>query len=157
MHELATAAQTNISSIAEQLGTSLQVLRHLLQLHPPPAPQLTRHQFRARGQALAAAQAALSRAELTRLYCEERRSLGEIAAEFGIHRITLTRLANEYAIPLRRYRTARTVIDPDWLYDQYVHHRRTLTDLAQEKGMSPANMRRWATILDIPLRPRGGN
>ncbi|MEU8928174.1 hypothetical protein AB0D10_46035 [Kitasatospora sp. NPDC048545] len=84
MHQLITAGQSNISTIAERLGTSVEVLRHLLQLHlPSPAP-LTHHQFRARGQAIAAAQAALSREQLTRLYCEEGKSLGEIAADFGI-------------------------------------------------------------------------
>ncbi|MFD0348388.1 LysR family transcriptional regulator [Kitasatospora aburaviensis] len=155
MHELVMAAQSNISTIAEQLGTSVEVLRHLLQRHPPPPPPLTSHQFRARGQAIAAAQAVLSREELTRLYCDERRSLGEIAEGFGLNRITLTRLANEYAIPLRRYRTARTVIDRTWFYEQYVHHHRSLADLAQEKAMSPANMRRWAKILGVPLRSRG--
>jgi hypothetical protein len=48
------------------------------------------------------------------------------------------------------------VISRDWLYDQYVNHQRTLPDLAQDTGMSTANMARWATFHGIPLRPRGG-
>lgn len=40
--------------------------------------------------------------------------------------------------------------------EQYIHYRRTLADLAREKGMSPANMARWAHAHEIPLRPRGG-
>lgn len=50
MRELVTAGQNNISTVVEQLGTSVEVLRHLLQLHPPSPPPLARHQFRARGQ-----------------------------------------------------------------------------------------------------------
>jgi hypothetical protein len=48
------------------------------------------------------------------------------------------------------------VIDRDWLLEQYVGRRRTLSDLAREKSMSTATMTRWAHLHQIPLRPRGG-
>ncbi|GAA2351729.1 hypothetical protein SVIO_002210 [Streptomyces violaceusniger] len=43
-------------------------------------------------------------------------------------------------------------VEANWLFEQYVHRRRTLRDLAREKGMSPAHMNRWANTHNIPLR-----
>ncbi|MFC1417559.1 LysR family transcriptional regulator [Streptacidiphilus cavernicola] len=42
------------------------------------------------------------------------------------------------------------------MIEQYVNQRRTLPDLARERGMSTANMARWAKFHGIPLRSRGG-
>lgn len=47
-------------------------------------------------------------------------------------------------------------VERDWLIEQYVHQRTTLPDLAREKGMSTANMARWAKTHNTPLRSRGG-
>ncbi|WP_225448520.1 LysR family transcriptional regulator [Streptacidiphilus sp. P02-A3a] len=85
--------------------------------------------------------------------------MNQIAALSGFSRGVLTRLAQEYEIPLRDgpqdYRR-RGDVDRDWLIEQYVHQRRTLPDLAREKGMSTANMARWAKTHNITLRSRGG-
>ena len=51
---------------------------------------------------------------------------------------------------------ARKTVDRDWLYDQYVTKRRALPDIAEEAGMSTANMARWAETHAIPMRGRGG-
>jgi hypothetical protein len=67
-------------------------------------------------------------------------------------------LARQHGIELRRPQGRRRLehIDRDWLYTEYVVHRRALPDLAAEKGMSTANMSRWAMTHGIPLRGRGG-
>ncbi|WP_232783743.1 helix-turn-helix domain-containing protein [Mycobacteroides franklinii] len=41
-------------------------------------------------------------------------------------------------------------------YTQYVTHHRTLPDIAQECGITPANLGLRAKALDIPIRGRGG-
>jgi hypothetical protein len=101
----------------------------------------------------------VTRETFTRLYVDEHRSLPQIAERTGFSRKVLTELAHEYGIPLRNgaqdYKRRGTV-DRDWLFEQYVVRLRTLPDLAREKGMSTANMARWAKIHNIPLRSRGG-
>ena len=84
-------------------------------------------------------------------------SLHDIAATVGVSRQTIARLAVDYGLPLRQPgRHARTTIDRDWLYDQYVNKHRALPDIAKEAGMSTANIARWAKRYAIPLRGRGG-
>ena len=84
-------------------------------------------------------------------------SLRDIAATVGVSRQTIAHLAHDYDLPLREPGLhARTTIDRDWLYDQYVNKRRTLPDIANEAGMSTANMARWAKKHAIPMRARGG-
>ncbi|MFD3723355.1 LysR family transcriptional regulator [Streptomyces sp. NPDC058674] len=94
-----------------------------------------------------------------RLYLDEHRSLQQIANLVGFSRPVLTELAREYGIALRAgpqdYKP-RGTIEREWLIEQYVVRRRTLPDLAREKGMSSANMARWAHTHNLPLRPRGG-
>ncbi|WP_308369427.1 MULTISPECIES: LysR family transcriptional regulator [unclassified Streptomyces] len=95
----------------------------------------------------------------TRLYLDEYHSLQRIADLTGFSRNVLTELAREYGIALRegpQDYTPRGTIEREWLVEQYVVRRRTLPDLAQETGMSTANMARWAHTHKIPLRPRGG-
>lgn len=84
-------------------------------------------------------------------------SLKDIAATVGVSRQIIARLARDYDLPLRESGLqARTTIDRDWLYDQYVNKRRALPDIAQDAGMSTANMARWAKTHAIPMRGRGG-
>lgn len=91
------------------------------------------------------------------LYERQRLSLREIGDLVGVGRNTITALARGYEIPLRDPKPfVRSAVESDWLYEQYVNHRRTLRDIATELGMSPTNLARWAKKLDIPVRPRGG-
>jgi hypothetical protein len=83
-------------------------------------------------------------------------SLRDIAVLIGVSRQVIGNLARDYEIPLRPARVqARTTVDQEWLYDQYVNELRALPDLAQEAGTSTANMARWAKKYEIPLRGRG--
>jgi molybdenum-dependent DNA-binding transcriptional regulator ModE len=87
----------------------------------------------------------------------ERKSLDDIGAHVGVGRSTVTCLAREYGIPLRRaHRRAHPLVDRDWLHEQYVTEGRTLFGIAAECGMSSATMCRQAKKHGIPVRSRGG-
>ena len=68
---------------------------------------------------------------------------------------TVAALAHQYGIDTRHKPRLHDEIDRDWLYTEYVVHRRTLPDLAAEKGMTAPNMSRWAQRHGIPRRPPG--
>ena len=131
----------------------------VLDEHPAPAAPLTAAQARVTGRVRHAARQVLTEKEFRRRYGDQHQSLYDIARQTGFSRKVLTQLATEYGITLREgpedYKR-KGVIDRDWLLEQYVDRGRTLPDLAREKGMSSANMTRWAHFHQIPLRPRGG-
>ncbi|MFC0115662.1 LysR family transcriptional regulator [Kibdelosporangium aridum] len=148
LHQLIRRHNNNtLSQCAEQLGTTIDVVRHLLERQPAPPTAQPR----------TLARTALSKHDLVDLYHRQQLTLHEIGNRIGVSRQTITRLAREYGIQLRPASPLpRVGIDRDWLYEQYVTRRRTLPDLAREAGMSTANMARWAKTHHIPLRPRGG-
>ena len=152
------AERIKLGAAAAHLGTDLHTIRYVLENHPAPRadpPPGTRSGSYNRGYRIA--KAALSRDRLADLYHRQRMSLREIADSIGVSRQVIARLARDYDIPLRGPgRHARTTIDRDWLYDQYVNKLRVLPDLAKEAGMSTANMARLAKKHGIPLRGRGG-
>lgn len=159
LHRLVRQRKHPVRHAAETLGISIETVRQVLDEQPAPMPSLTKAQLQARGMTTAKAMEALPKSELAHHYFEEYRSFQQIADITGFSRQTLMRLARAYGIPLRDgpqdYNRAG-IIDRDWLFEQYVNQRRTLPDLAREKGMSVANMTRWAHRHGIPLRPRGG-
>jgi len=99
---------------------------------------------------------ALPQHELTELYFNQRLSLHEIGRRVGVSSHTVSRLAREYGISLRKGRRPRTVIDRAWLYEQYITRRRNFSHLGRETGMSATTMKRWAYSLGIPIRGGGG-
>ncbi|MFE1728768.1 TniQ family protein [Streptomyces bacillaris] len=159
LHRLVRQRKHPVRHAAETLGISIETVRQVLDEQPAPMPSLTKAQLQARGMTTAKAMEALPKSELARHYLEEYRSFQQIADITGFSRQTLIRLARAYGIPLRDgpqdYNRAG-IIDRDWLFEQYVNQRRTLPDLAREKGTSVANMTRWAHRHGVPLRPRGG-
>ncbi|MFF3746917.1 TniQ family protein [Streptomyces kronopolitis] len=159
LHQLVRERQHPVQHAAQVLGTTVEAIRHVLDEHPAPAPPLTKNTARATGRIRQQARQAIPEEHFTQLYLDEHRSLQQIAALTGFSRKVLTELAHEYGIQLRdgpqNYKP-RGTIDRDWLIEQYVHRRRTLANLAREKGMSTANMARWAKTHNVPLRPRGG-
>ena len=150
VHQVTRQGQATLQETAEQAGTTIAAVRYLLEERPAPMEP------RARGQVRAASRMALPKNELAELYLDQRLSLHEIGRRVGISSQTVSHLAHEYGISLRKGRRPRTVIDRAWLYEQYVTRRRTLNDLARETGMSTANMNRWAHSLGIPIRGGGG-
>jgi hypothetical protein len=159
LHELARESAHPVRSAAEVMGTTIDVVRFVLDEHPAPAAPLTAAQARATGAVRHAARQVLTEKEFRRRYVDRHQSLYDIAKQTGFSRQALARLAAEYGIVLRdgpQDYKRKGVIDRDWLYEQYVGQGRTLPDLAREKNMSTANMARWAHLHRIPLRSRGG-
>lgn len=159
LHNLMGIGGMTLGAAAARLHTSLDTVRYLLGSHPalrptrPSGTQVTSVHNRA----YCTAKAVLPRDRLVELYQHQRMSLREIAATVGVSRQTITRLARDYDLPLREpHQYARKTVDRDWLYDQYVTKRRALPDIAEEVGMSTANMARWAKTHAIPIRGRGG-
>ncbi|MFJ5224267.1 TniQ family protein [Streptomyces sp. NPDC088400] len=159
LHQLVREREHPVRHAAETLGISIEAVRQLLDQQPAPMLSLTDAQSKARGKIFVKAIEVLPKPELSRLYLEEHRSFQHIADLSGFSRPTLIRLARTYGIPLRdgpQDYNRHGTINRDWLFEQYVDLCRTLPDLAREKGMSVANMTRWAHRHSIPLRPRGG-
>jgi hypothetical protein len=159
LHRVMAIDGTKLGTVARRLNTSLDTVRNLLENHPAPGPDPKPNAPLPvpYNRAYSAAKAALSRERLVDLYEHQRMSLRTIAESVGVSRQTIRRLACDYDLPLREPGLqARTTIDRDWLYDQYVNKRRALPDIAQEAGMSTANMARWAKTHAIPMRGRGG-
>ena len=149
LHSLVRDSRSSLTATAQQLGITLEAARHILGTHPAPAapPQ---------SNAAENARATLPKELLTNLYVDQQLALQKIAHRVGVSRRTITQLCDEYGIARRGHgRPFRAAISRDWFYDQYVNHRRTLPDLAQEAGMSPTNLARWAKVHNI-LRLRGG-
>lgn len=149
LHRLIRDKNQGLRESAERLDTTIDVVRLVLETEPAPRAQVA-------VRALDTARTAISKDDLADLYHRQQLSLHEIASRVGVSRQTITRLAREYDVDIRTATPPRIVVDRDWLYEQYVVHRRSLPDLAHECGMSTANMARWAKTHEIPLRGRGG-
>jgi hypothetical protein len=158
MHDLIRLQGLTAARAAESLGTTIETVRYLMECHPAAPAPMTVQQARAVGGFRRWARTVLPADQFARLYEQEGLSLEQPAARYGLTRSVATALAREYGIIIRRPGgpAPRVVISRDWLYDQYVNQQRTLTELAQETGMSGSNMGRWATKLNIPIRPGGG-
>ncbi|MBB5913931.1 uncharacterized protein YerC [Nocardia transvalensis] len=144
-----------LGATAASLGVKLDVVRYLLAVHPAPRDGYVRAGKMA--YSMHAAKAALPHELLIDMYERQGASLAEISTRTGFSRQVVARIARSYGITVRAPgRRARQTVDETWLYDQYVTHQRTLPELAEEAGMSTANMARWAKRYAVPLRPRGG-
>ena len=82
-------------------------------------------------------------------------TLRDIATRYHADRKTVAALAHQYGIDTRHKPREHEEIDRNWLYTEYIVHRRTLPELAAEKGMSTMNMSLWAQRHGIQRRPRG--
>jgi transposase-like protein len=102
VHHLANRPRVTISSIARQLDTTIDVVRHLLIEHPATLHRVQGQQPR-RSKTSAAMRAALSAQTLTELYHHQGLSISAIAKQFGTTSGTVTRIAAEQEITLRRF------------------------------------------------------
>ena len=77
-------------------------------------------------------------------YHQQRMTLRDIASRYHVDRKTVARLAHQYGIDTRQGRPREhEEIDRNWLYTEYIVHRRTLPELAAEKGMSTLLRLSW--------------
>ena len=100
IHRFVSAEGLSLSAVARQTGTTLDVVREILNCRPAPR-LLSEATLRAVGEPTARARHALSRDQFLHLYLERWLSLAVIAAQFDVSRQTITRLAHEYGITLR--------------------------------------------------------
>jgi len=160
LHHALRVNDQQLGVAAQQLGTTLDVVRFVLEVHPAapkPAVDQSPVSERSPGASYLCAKQVLQPERFVDLYQRQRLSLSEIGATIGVSRQTVSRLARDYAIPLREPKPyVRQTLDRDWLYEQYVAKRRTISDIADEVGMSPASVFRWISTYEIPTRARGG-
>ncbi|WP_230990318.1 hypothetical protein [Rhodococcus oxybenzonivorans] len=149
LHDLVRRDSTALSEIARQLGTTIDVIRHLLENHPAPASPTAAERFGRRATQTAAVEA-LSRTQFVDLYCGQRRTLAEIAAMIGVSRKVAGRLARHHGITPT---AGGPPVDPAWFHDQYVNQRRTLRELGYEAGRDVPRMSRIAKQYGIQIRP----
>lgn len=149
LHQLIRTHDHTPGRAAETLGTNIEVVRHLLEIHPAPrAPRTS-----TKGSAYPTAKAALGPEELADLYLRQRRSIAEIAARIGVADHVIARLARDYNIAVRPAGRQRTThVDRDWLHQQYVQLGRPLSVLAREQGLTYVTMANWAARHNIPIR-----
>lgn len=155
LHRLIRESEMTATQAAEHLGTTLDMVRYLLDRHPapdvtprPPRPAPVSDPVRA----------ALDPATFARLYVDQRMSLRAIGDLYGVKADVIRGIADEYRIPIRtpkEYRH-RQEFTREWLHQQYVTRRRTLADIAEETGMTMSNVAKRARTHKIPLRSRGG-
>ncbi len=152
LHHLIRDEERTPGQTAEKLGTTLDTIRHLLDVHPAPlAPGAA-----ANRSAYLTAKAAFPPDTLADLYLHQRLSTAAIADRIGVDATVINRLARDYHIPIRlagRQRT--TTVDKDWLHEQYIIQGRTLTELAEEAGITWSTMASWTHHYNIPLRRLG--
>ena len=151
LHHLVEHGRT-IREAARQLHTSPDAVRYVLTQHPANVPQSSAPTT----PALTGLAARLPPEILSAHYHQQRMTLRDIASRYHVDRKTVARLAHQYGIDTRQGRPREhEEIDRNWLYTEYIVHRRTLPELAAEKGMSTMNMSLWAQRHGIQRRPRG--
>jgi TniQ len=100
LHDLLRDEQLSVCQAAQRLNASPATLQYLLETAPPPTT-LSVSQFRARGGVFVGARTAITKSDLLELYQRQHRSLVDIGRLVGVSRQTITRLAREYAVPIR--------------------------------------------------------
>ena len=160
LHRLIRQQQLPPGVAAKQFSVSVDAVRVTLEEHPaprqprrPPAPSTT---VRRTGPAYQKASLALPRSRFVELYEHQHASLRHIAAMIGVSKQTVTELARDYRISLRRPQSPRKyTFDRDWLYREHVIKGRALAELARERGVSGATMTKNAKMHNIPVRRLG--
>ncbi len=155
LHRLIGVEKHRIGVAAQLLGTTWDTVHYLLVTNPCPAQPTHICGRRRYGTSYRCAQSALTPQRFRQLYDNEGLPLSHIAHDIGVEPAVLIRLADDYGIRLRTAANPAVVVDRDWLYAQYVYQRRSLDDLAREKGISKPQMQAWLTRYDIPRRPVG--
>lgn len=146
---------------ATQMGVPLEYLRIIFETRPPQkraratgregsSPQSRLASARARRRA----QKELTDEFLLREYLTEKKSIDQIGAEAQIPVFLIReRIGRTGLLTLRH--PGRKQIDEHWLRKQYLHHARSLAEIAEELGTSSSHVGRHARAAGIELRPRG--
>ena len=99
IHELITHHKMSPRAAARQAGTTIDVIRAILDEHPAPPQPLTPGQARSAGRAVAALRARLAPRDLDDLYTSQKISPRQLSRQFGTSRNTILTLLDEYWTP----------------------------------------------------------
>jgi hypothetical protein len=97
LHRMIREHEMTATQAAVQLGTSLDVVRCLLDQHPAPA---TAERPIRIAQVSDPVRAALDPALFTQLYCEQKLSLRAIGERYGVNADVIRGIAGDYEIPI---------------------------------------------------------
>ena len=132
-------------NIAEQLGTTIDVIRYLLTdapaRHPPDrrSPDLRDR---------------LTRSQFHYLYQQKQMTCTEIAQLHAVSRSAVCALGHEYGLPIQRGSRRIRPISRDWLHDQLTTKQLSYSEIGRDAGMSRQVIRRRAKEYGITPPPR---
>ncbi|MFF9641009.1 TniQ family protein [Kitasatospora aureofaciens] len=154
VHRLVHVENRSMLQTAAALGTNHTHIRFALDLiepkrnHSQPSSRGSTWKHRERARTLLTAEF------FKREYTAAGKTAGAIAKELDMPRDIVVEFARKAGLTLRQ--SPRPVdIDPDWLKDQYVNHKRSTLSLAEEAGTEDMTILRRLRQLGIPIRPSG--
>jgi TniQ len=145
LHEAIRDGTTSMAAAARHFQLPIPAVRFLLERSPVARP-IVRRQSQ-----LAYAITQLSKSEFDRLYQRDRLSFSAIAARTGIRKEVISDLARNYAIDARGSNLKRCPVDPNWIYQEHVVKQRTLTDMADQMGVTISTVSRKAKKYGIAV------
>jgi hypothetical protein len=135
LHALAEDMTISITEIAGRLNTSAHAVRYLLDKHP------TQPRNRSAVESARAHTCPTITADvLQELYVQQGLTINQIAAQFGTTRFMVKRLLLRDGLPIRHRPPPPS---GDWLYEQHIIERRTLTDIAMDTGVQARAVHVW--------------
>ncbi|MFJ5050366.1 TniQ family protein [Streptomyces sp. NPDC088719] len=139
---------------ARELDTTLTHIRFALEQVPREAREWGRSSSLGSWRLHQQARKVLTTTFLQREYVDGDKSLAHIAQETGIPRHIAVAHARTLGFAIRRTRKPFP-INETWLREQYLAHKRSTLDIAQELGTEDETVRRRLKHLNVPLRPPG--
>ncbi|MET9683335.1 TniQ family protein [Streptomyces coeruleorubidus] len=139
---------------ARQLDTTLTHIRFALEQVPREPREWGRSSSVGSWRLHQQAKDVLTTGFLQREYVDGDKTLTRIAQETGIPRHIAVVQARALGFTVRRTRKPFP-IDETWLREQYLTHKRSTLDIAEELGTEDETVRRRLKHLNIPLRPPG--
>ncbi|MCH6161476.1 TniQ family protein [Streptomyces marispadix] len=147
LHQLLLGGRSPSGASAE-LGTSLAVVRCLLDASPLPARHARKGEGSLPGPSVSPVNDTTKDA-LIRLCSEENLAFTQISQRLGIRWRTFRKLAKECGIDVPR-QTTPSKVSREWLYEQHVIKGHTLVELAKSAGLSSSAINKWARAYSIP-------
>ncbi|MEV0492286.1 hypothetical protein [Streptomyces atratus] len=139
---------------ARELDTTLTHVRFALERVPREPREWGRSSAVGSWRLRETAKSVLTADFLQREYAASGKTLREIALETGIPRHIAAAQARAVGITVRRTRQPFPM-DETWLREQYLTHKRSTLDIAEELGTEDETVRRRLKYLGVPLRPPG--
>lgn len=139
---------------ARRLGVQVEHVRLAIEGIDRPPPRLATNSAPMHWERRRQTAAVFTREYFDLEYVQRKRSLAELQAETGFGRHLISKRARELGVELRSA-SRHLPIDPSWLYEQYVIHRRSISDLATELGIEQATLARALRRHHVPIRSPG--